>query len=411
MELDAEVIVVGGGIAGLSLASALSRDGVSVVVLEASLQYEDRVRGESMTPWGVAEAQELGVLSSLLEADARVTSTWVHYDSLLPTEVSLENRIPVGMMIPDVSGSLNLRHPEACSALAQRVVGEGVQLIRGVSDVTVDAGSRPGVTVLDTSGDVISFRPRVVVGADGRNSTVRRQVGVELERLAPSHMIAGVLFAGLDDLDLDHDFLATSDDLFMASFRQHHGQLRVYLAPGMREKHRFTGPDGMNEFRRSVNFACLPFGDALGAATPIGPLATYAGDDTWTPTPFVDGVVLVGDAAGYNSPIVGQGLAIAMRDARLVRDAIRSGDTSPAGFARYGLERMERMRRLRNGAMFMAALGSDDCDNRIARRAKFFDLQMNEPLMMAMLGGMFAGPENAPPEAFDGHLRDLLIAA
>ena len=33
------------------------------------------------------------------------------------------------------------------------------------------------------------------------------------------------------------------------------------------------------------------------AATPAGPCATYAGDDTWTAAPFADGVVLIGDAA------------------------------------------------------------------------------------------------------------------
>ena len=61
------------------------------------------------------------------------------------------------------------------------------------------------------------------------------------------------------------------------------------------------------------------------AATPAGPCATYPGDDTWTDAPFADGVVLIGDAAGYNDPIIGQGLSIAMRDARIVRDLILDG--------------------------------------------------------------------------------------
>ena len=56
-----EIVIVGGGIGGAALATALARDGLDVVVLEASEQYEDRVRGESMMPWGVREARELGV--------------------------------------------------------------------------------------------------------------------------------------------------------------------------------------------------------------------------------------------------------------------------------------------------------------------------------------------------------------
>ena len=364
-----------------------------------------------MQPWGVVEAAELGVLQPLLDADARITPTWVHYDALVPTEVSLANRIPTGMMHPAAPGSLNLRHPESCSTLAQVARDRGVRLERGVTNVVVHEGREPRVSARLAARETVEFGPRLVIGADGRNSTVRRQVGIELECHEATHMIAGLLVDGLDDLDVDHDFLATSDDLFMARFRQHDGQLRIYLCPGMEQKHRFAGPDGQAEFLRSTNFACLPFGERLASSNPIGPLATFPGDDTWTPEPFGEGVVLIGDAAGYNSPIIGQGLSIALRDARLVRDAIRTADSSAPDFRAYGIERLERMRRLREAAMFMASMAVEDCDNRAARRAKFFDLQLNDPLMMAMMGGMFAGPENAPPEAFDGHLRTLLVNA
>jgi 2-polyprenyl-6-methoxyphenol hydroxylase-like FAD-dependent oxidoreductase len=411
VELNAEIVIVGGGIAGMSAASVLARDGREVTVLEASLDYEDRVRGESMLPWGVAEAEELGVLQTLIEADARLTETWVHYDPLLPTDVSLANRIPAGLMLPRVSGSLNLRHPEACEALAKLASGDGARVERGVSRVAVRRGPRPEVTAQSSTGETLELHPRLVVGADGRNSMVRRQIGIELERHQATHMISGVIVDGLDDLEIDHDFLATTDDLFMASFRQHHGQVRVYLCPGMKEKNRFAGRNGMAEFLRSANFGCLPFGDRLATANPIGPLATYPGDDTWTPQPYLHGVVLIGDAAGHNSPIIGQGLSIAMRDARSVRDAIRSGEQLPAAFAPYAAERMERMRRLRTAAIFMASMAAEDCANRVARRAKFFELQQREPLMMAMMAGMFAGPENAPAEAFDDHLHDVLVAA
>ena len=40
----------------------------------------------------MAEAKELGVLKALLAADARTTEAWVHYDALVPTEVSLAIR-------------------------------------------------------------------------------------------------------------------------------------------------------------------------------------------------------------------------------------------------------------------------------------------------------------------------------
>ena len=411
MGTSAEIIIVGGGIAGMALASALVRDGREVAVLEASIEYEDKVRGEEMCPWGVAEARELGVEQALVDSGARTTAAVVHYDTLVPTEVSLANPIPADIVVPGVAGLLNLRHPEACTALAKQAINEGVQVHRGVSDVTLTPGASPVITATGTTGETLEFRPRLVVGADGRNSTLRRQSGIVLHRHDATHMIAGLLVEGLDDPEIEHDWLATSDDLFMASFRQHHGQVRLYLVPGMKDKARFAGRDGTAEFMRSARFDCLPFRERLADARPIGPLATYAGDDTWTEQPYRDGVVLIGDAAGYNSPIIGQGLSIAMRDARSVRDAIRSGDELPGGFSAYGAERAERMRRLRAGAIFMSAVGADDCDNRVARRAKFFQLQQTEPLAMAMLGSWFAGPETAPPETFDGRLLDAVLAA
>jgi 2-polyprenyl-6-methoxyphenol hydroxylase-like FAD-dependent oxidoreductase len=58
-------------------------------------------------------------------------------------------------------------------------------------------------------------------------------------------------------------------------------------------------------------------------------------------------VVLIGDAAGHNDPVIGQGLSIGLRDARLVRDLVLDGARDASAFVSYGSERMERMRRLR----------------------------------------------------------------
>jgi 2-polyprenyl-6-methoxyphenol hydroxylase-like FAD-dependent oxidoreductase len=55
-----------------------------------------------------------------------------------------------------------------------------------------------------------------------------------------------------------------------------------------------------------------------------GPLATFDGTDTWVEHPYRDGVVLVGDAAAANDPSYGQGLSLAARDARVLRDCLLS---------------------------------------------------------------------------------------
>src|SRR5438093_4054853 len=55
-----DVVTVGGGLAGAGLARLLGRAGLRVLVLERTLGFHDRVRGEVLVPWGVAEAKRLG---------------------------------------------------------------------------------------------------------------------------------------------------------------------------------------------------------------------------------------------------------------------------------------------------------------------------------------------------------------
>ena len=137
-----DVVIVGGGIAGASLAYALASQGVGVTVLEASLEYEDRVRGESMQVWGVKEARTIGVEQVLLDAGAHVAPVWKQYVE----GAAAPGDIPMWMMAEGIRGSLNMRHPDACQALIDAATGVGATVIRGVQNVKLNAGSPVTVT-------------------------------------------------------------------------------------------------------------------------------------------------------------------------------------------------------------------------------------------------------------------------
>jgi 2-polyprenyl-6-methoxyphenol hydroxylase-like FAD-dependent oxidoreductase len=402
-----DVAVVGGGIAGASLAFALAQEGLSVAVLESSLVFPDRVRGESMQVWGVQEARTLGVEAALRGAGAHTASTWKQYaegGGELPP-------LPMGMMLPGVEGSLNLRHPDACQALLDAAAGAGATVVRGVSDVSLTGDGSPTVGFA-VDGRRHELHPSLVVGADGRQSTIRKQAGITLDRQEATSYIAGLLLDGLDGVPDDFDVLAAEGDRYFLLFHQGGGRARAYVCGGLSGRHRFAGPEGTKRFLEACAVECYRWSAAVASGRPAGPCATYLGDDTWTATPFADRVVLVGDAAGHNDPIVGQGLSIAVRDARIVRDLVLNGAREATAFTSYGAERMQRMERLRLIADIVAAAQAEDADNRQARRAFAGErLARLDPEFFPLVIGLFTGPETILDELVDHRWVERIRAA
>ena len=194
-------------------------------------------------------------------------------------------------------------------------------------------------------------------------------------------------------------------------FHQGAGRARVYLVSGLSGQHRFAGRDGARRFLESCAPEGYPWGREVSAGTPAGPCATFPGDDTWTDAPYAEGVVLIGDAAGHNDPIIGQGLSIAMRDARTVRDVVLQGGHRAADFVAYGQERAARMERLRLAADIFS-VQIEDSDNRPARREFVRQRLANmDPELFPILVGAFSGPETIPAELVRSELLDRIRAA
>ena len=400
----ADVVVVGGGIGGASLTYALAAEGVGVTVLEATTEYADRVRGESMHAWGLQEARNLGVESVLLDTGAHIAPLWKQYIE----GIGEAGDIPMAMMVPGIPGTLNLRHPVACQSLLDAAAAAGATVVRGIADVSLRPGPSPTVSYA-INGQTEEVAASLVVGADGRASKIRRGAGITLDRQAPINFIAGLLVEGLDEVPDEHDVIAGEGDLMFVMFHQGGGRARVYLIPGLSGQHRFSGPNGTKQFLAACRVSCYPWSEQVSAGTPAGPCATYPGDDTWTQAPYTDGVVLIGDAAGHNDPIIGQGLSIALRDARIVRDLVLDGARDSAAFASYGAQRVALMERLRFVADLISVTQAEDADNRTARRMMVVEkMAAMDDEVMSLLIGAFAGPETIPQERLDPGLLERI---
>src|SRR5262245_66317430 len=125
-----DAVIVGAGIAGSALAIALARSGHSVTLLEKSTVHVDRVRGEFIVPWGVAEARALGILDLFEAAGANYTVRSIPYGEGLSPDEARKFTVQMGRMVQGVQGALNLGHPRMCDILNEAAVAAGAALIR-----------------------------------------------------------------------------------------------------------------------------------------------------------------------------------------------------------------------------------------------------------------------------------------
>jgi menaquinone-9 beta-reductase len=191
----------------------------------------------------------------------------------------------------------------------------------------------------------------------------------------------------------------------MITFPQGDGRARVYLCPGMEDPQRFAGRDGTERFLLASAVRSIPNRDAWAEATPAGPARTYPGDDTWTDQPFTDGVVLIGDAAGHNNPLIGQGLSLALCDVRCLSDRLVNDNWDAEQFASYGTERAARLLKMQFVAQLEAVryttFGAEGQRLRedLARR------QRGDPSLWAPGIAQIAGPDHLPAEAHTEEFR------
>ena len=187
-----DIITIGGGLAGASLAKAMAERGARVLVLERETKFRDRVRGEGMPPWGAADAQELGVRELLLANCGHEHTWWDVY--MGPMQVQHRNIVET---TPGGVPTLTFYHPEMQETLIAAAEAAGAEVRRGVRAKAVKPGAPASVTV-EHNGSSEELSARLVVGADGRNSPVRKWGGFASHDDGPRLRIAGVLFENMD---------------------------------------------------------------------------------------------------------------------------------------------------------------------------------------------------------------------
>jgi 2-polyprenyl-6-methoxyphenol hydroxylase-like FAD-dependent oxidoreductase len=311
-------------------------------------------------------------------------------------------------LVPDIPGPLCFGHPASCDLWNETATAAGATLLRDVTVSSVTLGKSPSVTY--TRGGVeATAHAKIVVGADGRGSFVRRAAGIELHRDPTHHLFSGMLVEDAHNWPDDLQVIGTEGNVNYFAFPQGNGRIRLYLGVSTDNSHLVAGEGAQQRFLDSFKLNTCPGSEHLASARPAGPCNAYPNEDTWTDELFVEGCVLIGDAAGHNDPIIGQGLSITYRDVRIVSEIMLAGDDwSPVAFAPYAEERAERMRRLRFVAALASMVDSEFGPEAEERRRRAQANRAKDPTLAAF--SVMVGPENMPPWAFEPEIIEKTFA-
>src|SRR5918993_2893497 len=193
-----DVVVVGGGVAGSSLSAALARAGLEVLVVEREARFRDRVRGDAVFPWGVVEMRRLGLVDLLPASGARPLPRWQRYNDRVPGDpYEWRTDVPSG----DVVWGVN--HPGLQETLFVEAAAAGAITMRPAKALApIRVGDEQLAVPIDSDEGRTHVQTRLVVGADGRESGVRRWMGATAIHDPIHHLIGGCLVA---DVGLDPD--------------------------------------------------------------------------------------------------------------------------------------------------------------------------------------------------------------
>jgi len=371
--MDLDVITIGGGLGGSTLASTVARSGRSVLVLEREKEFKDRVRGENMLPWGVAAARRLGVVNDLLAAGGHQVPFFNVYFMGTQTE-----HRPFPMTTPTGEASLNMYHPDLQETLLAGATNAGVDVRRGAEVRSIAEQEGGWKVTFDENGETQSITARLVVGADGRFSAMRQMGGFTVRRDPYNLRIAGTLVQGSQVPDDGvHLCLAPGFATFIAPLGR--GRARVYfIYVGAMGDRKLTGKAKVGEFLDGCRATNVPSVWFDGVSV-VGPLAEFEGADHWVSSPGKRGLALIGDAAGATDPSWGCGLSKTLVDTETLATELASTDDWNAAVERYAARHDDYFGKLHDILSWWTTLiwsGGPEAD---ARRARVLPRMQQDP--------------------------------
>lgn len=340
MALIERVLVVGGGVGGMSAAILLRRQGLAVDLIEQNPSWAPDGAGITISGPSLRALREVGVIDEVL---ARC-GWWRHID-ICDADGQVLNTAPLAPAIgaEDLPSAGGIMRPVLADILGQATRAAGAVVRLGLSFESIEQDA-DGVDVLFSDGS--RGRYDLVIGADGVHSKVRRHVLPDFpgprftgqgswRAVVPRTRQNSTIFmgkttkAGLNPVSETESYLFVLDKRAGMDFIAPE-EWPVQLAALLEE---FGGPIG--EIRQGLLEGTLPDPRVL-----YRPLAGHLIDLPW----HRGRVVLLGDAIHATTPHLASGACIGIEDALVLAQELEPGDGLDAALQRFENRRWERCR-------------------------------------------------------------------
>ena len=341
------VLIVGGGIGGLTAALALSRAGHSVQLYEQAPAFGEIGAGIMLTPNATRVLRHFGLSASLdLSGMRPPASRYRRFDN-----AALLGEAPLADAMESAGGApwLHIHRSDLLDALLAAVKAQGAELYAGRRATgCVQEGGR--VTVVFSNG--ASAEGELLVACDGVRSTIRAGLMEQAQaRFRGQVAWRGLAPAkGLPERARDRASVVwIGEDRHIVQYVLRGGSLVNYVAIAVQEKWVEEGwnrPARLGEVQEE--FAGWHEDvQSLLSATPAHALYKWGLFDRDPLKQWVYGcIALLGDAAHPMLPFMAQGSAMAIEDAVVLARCIEAFDDLGVALSRYQAARRERTARV-----------------------------------------------------------------
>ena len=310
-----KVVIVGGGIGGLSLARELALRGIRATVLERAPQLNPVGAGIIMNP------NAMGVLERNGLADEVRRESWPY--------LSRETRDRTGRLL----ATRDYRPLYESGKLAQGALVHRAHLLdalyKSLPPGTVSFSSKvENISALDAD---------LVIGADGIRSQVRREL---FQDVAPRYMgyrSHRLIMDNVAGVRCFTEYLGRGQRIGLVPI----SEKRIYVWTTFNSPREEFSPLDFRKFFRQFTHATLQ--QMFAALPPAESIITTEIEELWMEDWFNNKAVLLGDAAHAMTPNIGQGAGMAMEDAAVLAEELAKGGEIEHALGRYAVRRKPRV--------------------------------------------------------------------